>query len=210
MASPVASGSAGASRSYGVERLGALSDGVFAIALTLLVLELKIPEVPPGEVQVLRHDLIALLPNVVAWLVSFGLLARYWTIQHDVLASLQECHVGTIAVNFVVLAFASLVPFASALIGTYEFEVLPVAIFSGTIAATGMAIGFFARHVKMHPARLRGREPHLHWHWRYNAFVVPLFAVMAVGLSLAAHPIIALGAWIIEPIVALALLHRRH
>ena len=205
----VAAASRPGPRTYGIERLGALSDGVFAIALTLLVLDLKIPEVAAGQEQVLGADLLDQIPNLAAWLVSFALLARFWAIHHDVLSALSECHMGTIAVNFVVLALASLVPFATALIGTYEFEVVPLAIFSATIAATALSVGLFSRYVEGHPRRRAGAEPQLRWHWRYNSFAVPLFALFAVGLSVAAHPIAALGAWLVEPLVALGLLYRR-
>lgn len=194
---------------YGVERLGALTDGVFAIVMTLLVLELKVPEVAAGEPQILGEDLVGLLPNFVAWLVSFVLLARFWIIHHDVLSALRQCHLPTVVMNFVLLGLASLIPFASALIGTYELQVWPVTIFSAVVAGTGLAAGLFSRHVKRLPASREDVRPHLDWHWRYNAFAVPLFAVLAVALSVTAHPVAALGVWLAEPVTALVLVGRR-
>lgn len=134
------------------------------MALTILVLELKVPEVPHGEMQVLRDDLIHMIPNAVAWIVSFALIARFWTVHHDILASLGRCTPMTIAANFVVLTFAALIPFATALIGTYEFHLVPVVVFSVVMSAVGAAIGVLSRHTGNLPVGLRGTNPSLGWH----------------------------------------------
>lgn len=196
-------------RSYGIERLGALTDGVFAVALTLLVLDLKVPEVPAGQEQILHDDLIELIPNAVAWVVSFALLARYWTVHHDVLASLAKINVRTIVTNFFVLILASTVPFATALIGTYEFNFIPVAIFSMVMALTGISIGLFSGHARTLPPVHGRHNPDLNWHARYHTVGIPLFAVVAITAAWFAHPAIALVAWLIEPLIALRFARRQ-
>jgi len=191
------------SASYGSERLSALTDGVFAVALTLLVLDLKVPEVPEGAIQILREDLHAQIPNALAWLVSFILLARFWMVHHDVLSKLTRIKVGTIVLNFFMLVLISIVPFATALIGTYEFEVGPVVIFSSVMGLAGIFTGLLAHHVAHHPA-LHDVEarPRLHWHWRYHAFIIPLVAVISIALPVTTHPAAALAAWLVEPFIA--------
>lgn len=195
---------------YPTERLSALSDGVFAIVLTLLVLDLKIPELPAqfGEARMLA-DLRGQIPNFLAWLISFILLARFWIVHHAIVARLARCHTGTMIWNFVFLGLASLVPFAAGLIGTYEFDPIAITIFGATLGATGLALGFFARHVLS--------EPHLHrpgpggsieWHWRYHGRVLPAFAVLSVVL-IPVEELASLLVWAVEPLVALFASRRR-
>lgn len=191
---------------YGTERLAALTDGVFAITLTLLVLDLKVPHVAGGSEQVLREELVALIPNAVAWLVSFVLLARFWIIHHMVLETLERVELRTIIYNFGVLMLISLVPFATALLGTYEFEIGPVVVFSTVMALTGLATGLFASHAVTHPAMNRPHvRPLLRWHSRYHSIGIPIFAVFAIAMTLLAHPVLALIAWLGEPAIALTL-----
>lgn len=193
-------------RTYGVERLAALSDGVFAIVLTLLVLELKIPEVPTGAEQELVADLLGQIPSLVAWVVSFILVARFWLVHHAVLESIEQCHLGTMVSNFAVLGCVSLVPFGAALIGTYEWDLVAIALFSAVMALSGLSLGLFARHVARHP-HLHKTEgaTNLRWHWRYHALAIPAFATFAILVALVHHPGTALSAWILEPLIALGL-----
>lgn len=188
---------------YATERLGALSDGVFSIVLTLLVLDLKIPELPPGfGEQRMLEDLAGQIPNFLAWLISFVLVARFWIVHHAVLASLSRCHTGTIVWNFVVLGLISLVPFAAGLIGTYEYDPLAISIFAVMFGATGMAMGFFARHAATEPLLRKNEEnAGVRWHWKYHVRVLPLFAVASI-LLLAVRESAALAIWAIEPVVA--------
>ncbi len=188
---------------YATERLGALSDGVFSIVLTLLVLDLKIPELPPGfGEQRMLEDLAGQVPNFFAWLISFVLLARFWIVHHAVMASLARCHTGTIVWNFVVLGLVSLVPFAAGLIGTYEYDPLAVTIFAVTFGATGMAMGLFARHAATELHLQKSEDnPGVQWHWKYHVRVLPLFAVASI-LLLAVRESAALAIWAIEPAVA--------
>lgn len=193
-------------RTYSTERLGALSDGLFAISMTLLVLELKIPEVPSGNEQELVADLVRQLPNFLAWIVSFVLASRFWMVHHALLEHLGRCNFATIIANFFVLGLISLIPFASGLIGTYEFDFVAIALFSLVMGLTGLTIGFLALHIN--------RNQHLHreggtvdarQHWRYHAIGIPLFAAFALGMAWVQHPSAALAVWIIEPFVALGL-----
>jgi uncharacterized membrane protein len=195
--------SAPARPTYATDRLGALSDGVFAIVLTLLVLDLKIPDLPPGFAeQRMIEDLEGQIPNFLAWLISFVLLARFWIVHHAIVATLARCHTGTMMWNFIVLGLVSLVPFAAGLIGTYEYDPVAVAVFAGTLGATGLAIGLLARHASGEKHLRRSDEATgVEWHWRYHARVLPLFAAASL-LLLAVNEAAAVAIWLVEPAVA--------
>lgn len=196
---------------YPTDRLGALSDGVFAIVLTLLVLDLKIPKLPgPFAEQELHADLAAQIPNFVAWLISFVLLARFWIVHHAVISALARCHTGTLVRNLAVLGLASLIPFAASLIGTYEFDGLAVGIFTGTLAITGVAIGSLAHHVATEtPLHKSGEIADLNWHWKYHLRALPALAVVGF-LLITIDEVAAVAVWAFEPLLAFVARFRRH
>jgi uncharacterized membrane protein len=191
---------------YATERLGALSDGVFAIVLTPLVLDLKIPDLPAGFTeQRMIEDLEQRIPNFLAWLISFTLLARFWIVHHAIIATLARCHTGTMIWNFVVLGLVSLLPFAAALIGTYEYDPVAVAVFATTLGAIGLAIGLLARHARdethLHRGHPGDEGTDVDWHWKYHGRMLPLFAAASL-LLLAVQETAAVAIWLFEPAAA--------
>jgi TMEM175 potassium channel family protein len=190
-----------------VERLAALSDGVFAIVVTLLVLEIRLPEPPhPGS-----HVLIDLgdnVPDFLGWLISFVVLARFWTIHHHVVSTMARVRTPTIVVNFVFLGLISLVPFEASLVGTYEFETpFPLAIFSLGLGLAALMLGLLARQAAREPQLLRTRDHDLERQWRHHVAVVPLVALAAAAAAFL-HPAAAGAVWLSEALLALSLSRR--
>jgi uncharacterized membrane protein len=106
---------------YAPERLGALTDGVFAIALTLLVLEIKFPDPPPADLT-LGEILTTDWHPFVGWIISFVVLARLWLIQHDTAAALSRASSHTLLINMVFLGTISLIPFSANFISVYDLR----------------------------------------------------------------------------------------
>ncbi|MEA2143654.1 MAG: potassium channel family protein [Solirubrobacteraceae bacterium] len=172
-------------QTYGVERVAALSDGVFAIVLTLLVLELKVP-VGHGVNDTLIDDLGDNYHVFIGWLISFLVIARIWVIHHAVVAHLARCHIGTIILNFALLAAVSLMPFTAALIGDYRIdEPWSTAFFAMNIAVASVALGLLARHAASEPTLLKAQYDHrlLGWHKRHHLYVLPPVAIAGAGLA---------------------------
>ena len=68
---------------FSVGRIRSLSDGVFAIAMTLLVLDLKLPPLGPSADQgVVTGALVQQIPRFISWILSFAILCRLWIVQH--------------------------------------------------------------------------------------------------------------------------------
>jgi len=104
-------------------RLLSFSDGVFAIAVTLLVFNLKVPEIPEGDVHRLLPGAIkAMLPRFFTYLVSFLLIAIFWTVHHRMLDLVVHVDYTFIWINVLYLLVISFSPFPSALMGTYPEE----------------------------------------------------------------------------------------
>lgn len=192
-------------RTYKTERLGALSDGIFAIVLTLLVLELQLPIAVNVEDEV--HE--ALLANgheLVGWLVSFIVLARMWMIQHDTFGDLRIVSARTIVINFVFLATISLVPFAAKFVGTYEFSNPPaVMVFSVMLGITGLALGWVVWSADKDAMSLSSRSTSWRPRVLHHLLVVPAVSVVAILLTLL-HPALAMAVLGAEAIVAVVLL----
>jgi uncharacterized membrane protein len=189
---------------FGVERLYALSDGMFAIVLTLLVLDLKLPEVAnPGDIL---DDLADNYHDFLAWLISFVVIARFWVTHQGITARMSRCHVGTVTLNFVLLAFVTLMPFTASLIGTYKIEEpWSTVCFAINMGAASIGLGLFARHVTREPNLLAPdtQEGELDWHRRQHLYVLPAVVVAAVGLAFV-EPFLAIGLILAEFGVAVA------
>jgi uncharacterized membrane protein len=191
------------SKIFGVERLGALSDGVIAIALTLLVLELKIPEVVEDE-GVLVH-LREQLPHFVGWILSFIFISVIWHEQHLVFAQLRGCDAGFIMVNLAQLACISLIPFASALLGDFASQPGAVIAFSAIMLLNGLAMAanaaYLAWNVRLHAspeAQAFGYRALFHLIASLSAGLV------AITTAYLHHPLTGAAAWLIIPVLVVA------
>lgn len=109
-----------------------LSDAVFAIALTLLVLNLEVPRVPAGELAGALADQTSAF---VAFALAFFLVANIWWQHHRIFAVLDFLEPGLIAINMVILAGVALVPFPTSLVGASPNERAAVVCFIGLFAA---------------------------------------------------------------------------
>jgi uncharacterized membrane protein len=121
-------------------RVANLSDGVFAIALTLLVLTLDVPDVPADQ---LARALLDEAQQVVIFGLSFLLVANIWWVHHRLVGQLAFFESGLIALNLVMLGLVALVPFPTSLVGaspTVGAAVLPfIAVFLAiTLVHLGM------------------------------------------------------------------------
>jgi TMEM175 potassium channel family protein len=114
-------------------RIVSFSDGVFAIAITLLVLALRIPEGLPDLGATLQDQ----LPDLFAFALSFAVLARIWLFHHRLFAALAGVDTGLIGLNFLYLALVTLVPFTSEVIGDYD-EKLAIIIYAANLGALGL------------------------------------------------------------------------
>jgi uncharacterized membrane protein len=123
-------------------RIVSFSDGVFAIAITLLVLALRIPEGAPDLSEALEDQ----LPDLFAFALSFAVLARVWLFHHRLFAALAGVDTGLIALNFLYLALVTLVPFTSEVIGDYDDKVAIIlyAAGLGALGLTGAAMVIYA------------------------------------------------------------------
>ncbi len=116
-------------------RIEAFSDGIFAVAATLLVLDLKIDHLTDvHSVTELKSALLDQLPKFYSWLISFVIVCKFWLNHHHVLALARHATYSMVWLNSIFLMFQSLIPFPTALMGQFPQNPLAVSLFGGVMA----------------------------------------------------------------------------
>ena len=132
----------------GKGRLEAFSDGVIAILITIMVLEMKVPH---------GHDLETLLsiwPVFISYVLSFLYLGIYWNNHHHLLHTVQKVSGGILWANLHLLFWLSLVPFTTGWMGENEFAQWPVFVYALNLMLAGGAYFILSRRI----IAVHGRE----------------------------------------------------
>ena len=122
-------------------RLEAFSDGVIAILITILVLELKVPH---------GVDLAALeplLPVALTYVLSYVYLGIYWNNHHHMLHASERINGGILWANLHLLFWLSLVPFTTGWMGENHFAPLPTAVYGGVLLMAAVAYWILSRAI---------------------------------------------------------------
>ena len=127
-----------------VGRLAAFSDGVFAIAITLLVLPLTEEDVVAGRVA---ESLSALVPQMLTFLLSFAVVGRYWVLHHGLLRSVVRSDTRLLTLNLVFLFWVAFLPFPTNVLGEADATTAAVVFYAVSIIATGVSAAVLELHV---------------------------------------------------------------
>ena len=114
-------------------RLEAFSDGVIAIIITIMVLELKVPEGAGW------HDLEPVLPVFLTYMLSFIYIGIYWNNHHHLMHMVRHISAGIMWSNLNLLFWLSLIPFATGWMGENHFESVPVAVYAVLMILCGVS-----------------------------------------------------------------------
>lgn len=164
MLSESGSGETESAKSTG--RLEAFSDGVMAIAITLLILDVRVPDVPANAgPRALLTALWHRWPNYDAFLISFVTIGIIWANHHNIFRFIARTDQRLIIINTLLLLCVSVVPFTTALLGAYlgkESERAATMVYAGWFFLTGAAFGLLWWY-PTHDARLvaAGTDPAL-------------------------------------------------
>ena len=134
-------------RQFDYDRTVALSDGVFAIALTLLVLNISVPRLVPGG-ESLWHALAGNAGEVLSYAVSFAVIALFWTRHHSFFRVTRRVDGRLLALNLLYLGIVAFLPFPTRLLGLYGDRPEAVAVYAVTISlvsAVAIAMRVHAR-----------------------------------------------------------------
>src|SRR5262245_50103565 len=133
------------------ERLTAFSDGVVAIIITIMVLELKVPHGSDWS------DLASLLPIFLSYVLSFVYVAIYWNNHHHLMQTCESVNGTILWANMHLLFWLSLIPFATGWMGENHFARLPTALYGFALLMPAIAYNLLQRTI----VRGHGRDGHL-------------------------------------------------
>jgi uncharacterized membrane protein len=123
----------------GLERLVFFSDAVFAIAITLLVLEIRLPELEPERVAAeLPIALKALIPSISAFILSFVVIGAYWMTHHRLFRFIQAYDARLMWINLVFLMSIAFVPVPTAILGRYADYTTVTIIYAVSLGVVGL------------------------------------------------------------------------
>jgi uncharacterized membrane protein len=128
------------SESEDLSRTSALTDGVIAIAITLLVLDIVVPEIPDALVsEELGSALWELRPQVFGFVLSFVVIGYYWMTHRLVFSNLRTIDIPLMLINLFFLLMIAFMPFAASLLADYVPNGLAVACYAGVMAIAGFS-----------------------------------------------------------------------
>ena len=125
--------------SLGLERIVFFSDAVMAIAITLLAIDLKIPDVPASSaITELPKQLAAIKPNLITFLISFIVIGIYWMSHHRYFGYIQRYDTRLMILNLLFLFFIACMPFVASLQGHYSYVPIALVLYTLDAAALGL------------------------------------------------------------------------
>ncbi len=178
------------------ERLTFLVDGVFAITMTLLVLELRPPEM---DTTSLAAALQAMLPRLTIYLIAFYSIANHWVVHQRMFRHITDMDTTMLWLTILSLLFITLIPATTAIVGRFPGEKLAVACFSANSFFQAMTVWLFWAYVLKNQKQFASNsEP------RLLAITSQVWLVIAIGWLISIplsfiNVYIAYAAWIILP-----------
>ncbi len=123
------------------DRVETLADGIFAIAMTLLVLNLGVPNLLHGDIaRELPHKLLALWPNLLSYALSFIVLGMYWVGHHNQFHFIQRADRTLLWINVFFLMAVAFIPFSAALLARYPDQQVAVVIYGASLIVVGLLL----------------------------------------------------------------------
>ncbi len=187
-----------------------LSDGVFAIAITLLVLDIRVPDIPEGMVaSELPAALFSLWPKYLGYVLSFVVVSTLWIVHHSIFRPIREYDRGLLYLNFLFLMFVAFVPFPTSLLGEYGDHRLPVAIYTGTLALGRLLLTAIHWYSTRNDRLLdEAQDPREVRFYLIRGLAMPVIFLLSIGVSFFSVSA-AIWSWVVMIVVDAVVLRRR-
>lgn len=186
-------------------RVETFSDGIFAIVVTLLVLEIHVPQLRDAtSTSELREALVELMPKFISLIVSFMTICVIWVNHHRVFSLLNSFDAGLFWLNANLILWVSLIPFPTALIGDLPSNAVALSFYGGILSLMALSFVFMRLYLQAKPHLL---QPVSMVEFRKGTVASFLFGPIpyVIGaLSAYIQPTLSLALYVLVPIYFIA------
>ena len=176
------------------DRLVALSDGVIAIAITLLVLEITVPEIPAGgSTADLPGLILEQWPDFLAYVLSFLVIGLYWSLHRRTFIHISEHDHGLVWLNLLFLLMIAFIPYGTSLFSRYPGR-FGVMFYAGVLALTGLSLAVLWAYASRQDLLEAGLESRTVLLQGARFLVSPLVFVLSIGVAMV-DPTLAILSW---------------
>ena len=195
-----------------LDRLIAFSDGVFAFAMTLLVVNLTVPTLT-GSLDKVNEELWNHLADqgleLFSYALSFWVIGRYWLIHHRMFRVVRRADGVLMTLNLLLLMFIALLPWPTEMLGRYGDTTAAVVAYSVVMACMGTAsaiLGWYIIHAGLIDERVTERYQQAA---RARSFMIPVAFILGIPVAFV-DPAAGTYTWWIAIVVMSVLVHRRY
>ncbi|MEI7801170.1 MAG: TMEM175 family protein [Bacteroidota bacterium] len=165
-------------------RTEAFSDGVFAILITLLILEIKVPHLSDKKSSnELLWALKDLLPKIISWAVSFFFIAVFWVQHHNLFRLPEKIDYGLVSLNNITLFFICFLPFPTALMGEYPENRIAVLMFGAIATCASFSQTYMYYYVAQHFLPPKFDKVTVMKNMKRSFMLAPLLIIVAASVS---------------------------
>ncbi len=192
------------------ERTISFSDAVIAIAITLLALDLKVPQVPESSAAAeLPRALLELWPDLFSFVLSFWIIGSYWLAHRRISELVGAYDQRMQLINLLFLMWIVLMPFSSALIAEYEHQQLPVIIYAAHNILTSLTLTWLWRHaIKDNRLVMANLDPRLLRDSNRRSVVILSVFLLSIGISFVSVDVARLSWALLWPLTMGSVLQR--
>ena len=181
---------------FSIETLILFSDAVFAIAITLLAIDIRVPQLAEELIAVqLNNEIYGLLPRFISFILTFFIVGSYWISYHRTMYQIKRYDRGLISLNLLFLMFIVLLPFPNDLIGKYPTQQVAVLVYAIITSMTGVSLMLLWLHASRRHRLIDEALP-VPFIKRFNLrlFISPCIFLISIPVSYL-NPLFSLVTW---------------
>jgi len=155
------------------------------VAITLLVLDLRLPDLGSQQTEArLQAALLAAVPSIVSFVLSFVVIALYWVSHHRLFQVIRRYDRRLLLLNFAFLLTVCFIPFPTGVIGHYGQLRTAAIVYAGSLALTGLSLAVLWWYAAVQPAPRRGPEWRAARHFMSRALVTSAVFIASIPVIL--------------------------
>ena len=199
------SGHGGRGGGLATNRLEALVDGVFAVVMTLLVLDITVPSpTKPHAVANLLSNLLALKPTLLSYALSFVIAGIYWVGHHNQFAYIRRTDRPLLWINILFLMCVAFIPFSAALLAAYPGQRIAVIVYGANLIVVGLVLYLHWWYATSNHRLVDvDLDPHVMRLATTRILMAPAIYVVAIGLSFvpSVGTAVSIGIYVLVPVL---------